>query len=167
MPKRVITCAIAGALMAAGLAATMSALAVERTLPAPPPSITPTQLIRARQASYELSVMTFSQLKRAADTGSDVTKQQFAATGLAQWAAVLPTLFPEGTGPGQTSVETHALAEVWSNRTGFLARANDYALATSRLADLAKAGDTSGFASQVAAVKKACDSCHADFKTRD
>ena len=141
------------------------ALAVERTPSAALP--TAAQIIRARQASYELSVMTFSQLKRAVDTGSDVTKQKFAADALAGWAAVLPTLYPEGTGPGQTSVETHALAEVWSNRGGFLARANDYAIATQRLVDIAKAGDAAGFASQLAVVKKACDSCHADFRARD
>ena len=139
--------------------------AVERIPPAAPP--TPAQIVRARQASYELSVVTFSQLKRAVDTGSDVTRQKFAADALAGWAAVLPTLYPEGTGPGQTSVETHALAEVWSNRGGFLARADDYAAATRRLVDMARSGDAAGFASQLAAVKKACDSCHADFKTRD
>ena len=155
---------VAGAL-ATVLAATSIATAVERTAPALPP--TPAQVIRARQASYELSVITFSQLKRAVDTGSDVTKQQFAATALAQWAAVLPTLYPEGTGPGQTRVETHALAEVWSNRAAFLARANEFSVATSRLVDLSKSGDGGGFASQLAAVRKACDSCHADFKTRD
>ena len=87
-------------------------------------------------------------------------------TALAQWAAVLPTLYSEGTGTGQTSVETHALAEVWSNRAAFLARANDFSAATSRLVELAKSGDASGFASQLDVVKKACDSCHADFKTR-
>lgn len=147
------------------LAATGIATALERTASAPPP--TAAQVVRARQASYELSVITFSQLKRAVETGSDVSKQKFAASALAQWAVALPTLFPEGTGPGETPIETGAKPEIWSNRAAFLARANDYAVATARLADMAKAGDTNGFASQLSVVKKACDSCHADFKTRD
>lgn len=165
MSGRFIAHVLAAALITMSGVAAVAALAVERTPSAAP--LTPVQIIRARQASYELSVMTFSQLKRAADTGSDVTKQKFAADALAGWAAVLPTLFPEGTGPSQTSVETHALAEVWSNRAGFLARANEFSVATSRLVDFARSGDTNGFANQIAVVKKACDSCHADFKTRD
>lgn len=114
-----------------------------------------------------MSVVTFSQLKRAVDTGSDVTKQKFAADALAGWAVALPTLYPDGTGPGQTPVETGALAEVWSNRSGFLARANAYKAATAKLVDSAKAGDAGQFANQVDAIKKACDACHADFKVRD
>jgi cytochrome c556 len=160
MPRKLVIGPLVTVLVATGIA-----MAAERTAPALPP--TPAQLIRARQVSYEMSVITFSQLKRAAEAGSDVTKHKFAADALAQWAAVLPTLYPEGTGPGQTSVESHALAEVWSNRAGFLARANNYSVATSRLVELAKSGDAAGFASQLAVVKKACDSCHADFKTRD
>jgi cytochrome c556 len=157
--------AAAAIIVAAGAAIFVDRFAVAQ--PAPAASPTPAQIIRARQAAYEMSVVTFSQLKRAVDTGSDVTKQKFAADALAGWAAALPTLFPPGTGPGQTAISTSAKAEVWSNRAAFVVRANDYAASTARLVDLAKAGDTSGFASQVGVVKKTCDSCHADFKTRD
>jgi cytochrome c556 len=142
-----------------------SKTALAQSPSAPPP--TPAQIIRARQAAYEMSVVTFSQLKRAVESGSDVTKQKFAADALAGWAAVLPTLYPDGTGPGQTAVETGALAEVWNNRGGFLSRANAYKAATAKLVDAAKAGDAAAFASQIDVVKKACDSCHADFKVRD
>jgi cytochrome c556 len=153
-----------------GAAAVLVALAAGKLAPAQSasvPSPTPAQIIRARQAAYEMSVVTFSQLKRAVDTGSDVTKQKFAADALAGWAVALQTLYPDGTGPGQTGVETGALAEVWSNRAGFLARANAYQAATAKLVDAAKAGDASQFANKVDAIKKACDSCHADFRTRD
>ena len=36
-----------------------------------------------------------------------------------------------------------------------------------QLVSAAKAGDASAFANQVDAIKKTCDSCHADFKVRD
>lgn len=130
------------------------------------PPATPAEIIRARQAAYEMSVVTFSQLKRAVDTGSDVTKQKFAADALAQWAAALPTLFPDGTASGQTSATTDVKSEVWSNRAGFLARANEFRAATARLVGLAKAGDANGFAAQVDVIKKSCDACHADFRNR-
>ena len=140
------------------------ALAQQPANASPP---TPAQIIRARQAAYEMSVVTFSQLERAVDSGSDVTKQKFAADALAGWAAALPTLYPDGTGPGQTAAVTGALVEVWINRSGFLTRANAYRAATAKLVDAAKAGDAAAFATQVDAVKKACDACHADFKVRD
>jgi len=165
MPRRHFVQASAAGVLALAFAIVAGRFALAQ--PASPPPPTPAQVIRARQAAYEMSVVTFSQLKRAADTGSDVTKQKFAADALAGWAAALPTLYPEGTGPGQTAVETGALAEVWSNRAGFLARANAYKAATAKLVDAAKAGDASQFANQVDAVKKACDACHADFKVRD
>jgi len=155
---------------AAGVLALAFAIVAGRVAlaqPASAPPLTPAQIVRARQAAYEMSVVTFSQLKRAVDTGSDVTKQKFAATALAEWAAALPTLFPEGTGPGQTALETGAKAEIWNNRGGFLARANEFTAASAKLVDAAKAGDASQFANQVDAVKKACDACHADFKVRD
>jgi cytochrome c556 len=166
MPRRLYPRAAIAGVIVASLAIVASRFALaQQPAAAPPP--TPAQIIRARQAAYEMSVVTFSQLKRAVDTGSDVTKQKFAADALAGWAAVLPTLYPDGTGPGQAAVQTGALAEVWTNRAGFLARANAYKGATAKLVDAAKAGDASEFANQVDAIKKACDSCHADFKVRD
>ena len=166
MHRRHLLRAAAAGVVAASAAILAGKFALAQPVSAAPPP-TPAQIIRARQAAYEMSVVTFSQLKRAVDTGSDVTKQKFAGDALAGWAVALPTLYPAGTGPGQTPAETGAKPEVWSNRGAFQARANDYIAATAKLVDMAKAGDTSGFAGQVDAVKKACDSCHADFKTRD
>jgi cytochrome c556 len=124
----------------------------------------PAQIVKARQASLMMSAVTFAGIKQALGEGTDASKLGFQSKALASWAAVLPTLFPAGTGPGQAG-DTEAKAEVWSNRAGFEARAADYAAATAKLADLAKASDTPGFTAQIAVVKKACDSCHSDFKT--
>ena len=82
------------------------------------------------------------------------------------WFILLPALFPAGTGAGQSSVETKAKPEIWTNWSTFQSRASDYAAATAKLADLAKAGDTPGFTAQLDVVKKSCDACHSDFKAR-
>ena len=148
-----------GVCAAAMLAAVTATVAAE-TASAP----TPAQIVKARQASLEMSAITFGSMKQAAAAGTDASKLGFPAKALSEWALVLPTLFPAGTGPGQAG-ETEAKAEIWSNRAGFEARAADYAAATAKLADLAKANDTPGFTAQLAVVKKSCDSCHSDFKT--
>ena len=127
---------------------------------------TPAQIVKARQAALEMSAITFGAMKQAMDGGADASKQGFQAHALASWAAALPTLFPTGTGAGQTTSETKAKPEIWTNRAGFDARAADYAAATAKLADLSKAGDTPGFTAQLGLVKKACDACHSDFKER-
>jgi cytochrome c556 len=129
-----------------------------------PASPTPAQIVKARQAAYEMSAVTFASLKQGAAGGTDVSKLGFPANALAAWAAALPGMFPAGTGQGAAGIDTKAKAEIWTNRAGFEARDADYAAATAKLADLVKAGDSAGFTAQLAVVKKACDSCHADFK---
>ena len=131
-----------------------------------PAAPSPAQIIKARQAGLDMSAITFSALKQAVESGADVSKFGYQAHALAGWATALPTLFPAGTGEGQAGVDTKAKPEIWSNRAGFEARAADYAAATAKLADFAKAGDAAGFASQLPLVKKACDACHTDFKER-
>jgi len=151
------------AILCAGVATlALAAMAEAETASAP----TPAQVVKARQASLDMSAVTFGAIKQALDGGVDVSKLGFQAHALSLWAAALPTMFPAGTGQGQTASETKAKPEVWSNRTGFEARAADYAAATAKLADLSKAGDTPGFTAQLALVKKTCDACHSDFKER-
>ncbi len=132
------------------------------------PSIayTPQQIIAARQASYEMSVMSFASMKQAMKDGGLAKKQGFAAEGLAKWAKVLPTLFPVGTGKGETAMETQARPEIWSDRAGFEKAAANYIAATEKLSALAQANDTPAFTTQLGEVKHACDSCHDSYKER-
>ena len=128
--------------------------------------LTPQQVVQARQAALEMSVMTLAQLRRASDSGDDVKKQGFAAGSLALWAKTLPILFPAGTGMGQTPIESKAKPEIWTNRALFDSRAADYAAATTKLFELSQAGDSAGFAAQLDVVKKTCSACHSDFQAR-
>jgi len=147
-------------LCAAAAVVALSAVGLHAETAASP---TPAQIVKARQASLEMSAITYASLKQGAASG-DVSKLGFPANALASWAAALPSLFPAGTAQGTAGLDTKAKAEIWSNRAGFEARAADYAAATAKLADLAKANDAAGFTAQLAVVKKSCDSCHSDFK---
>jgi cytochrome c556 len=151
------------ALICLGLAAVAAAgLAQAQTVS--PPSLT--QIVQARQASLEMSAVTFGEMKQAMDSGGDVKKQAFVANALSDWSKVLPTMFPAGTGVGQVSIPTKARPEIWTNRAVFESRAADYAAATAKLSQLAQAGDTPGFTAQLDVVKKACSACHTDFQAR-
>jgi cytochrome c556 len=128
--------------------------------------LTAAQVVQARQASLEMSVMTMAYLKNASENGVELKKLGFAANALALWAKTLPILFPAGTAMGQTPIDSKAKPEIWTNRAQFESRAADYAAATTKLFDLSQAGDSAGFAAQLGVVKKACDGCHSDFQAR-
>jgi cytochrome c556 len=120
--------------------------------------------IAARQASLDMSAITFHSMEDATKAGSEAKSQGFAAAALAKWAKALPRMFPAGTGKGDTSANTQALPAIWQDHAGFDRAAANYAAATARLAELAAANDTAGFTKQLGEVNQACSSCHARYK---
>jgi cytochrome c556 len=125
------------------------------------------KIIAARQASLAMSVVTFGAMAHATDGGAEAKTQGFAANALARWARVLPTMFPAGTGADNADgAKTRALPAIWSDRAGFDKAAADYAEATSKLLDLAKAGDTPGFKAQLKVVDGTCDACHERYREK-
>lgn len=116
--------------------------------------------IKGRQASFLMSAALFNGMKGAIDRGDDVKSQAFAARSLAGWAKALPGMFPAGS----TSATSEALPVIWSDRAGFEARAAAYATAAAKLAELAKAGDKAGFATQWAEVGGTCKGCHDTYR---
>lgn len=141
------------------LAATAPA---SRALPAA--SADPTaDVIAGRKAAFLMSGALFGQIKAGVDRGDDPKTLGFAARALSRWATALPGMFPAGS----TSPASEALPAVWSDRAGFEARAADYAAATAKLADLARAGDKPGFAAQFAVVGGTCKACHDRYRKPD
>lgn len=141
------------------------ALATPFAIAAPPPSLA--GLIAARQTMLDMSAITFAYMHEASKAGRAVKTLAYPAQTLEQWARILPSLFPDGTGEGQTSSPTKALPAVWRDRAGFEAAAAEYAEAAAKLKALAKANDAAGFADQLAEVNQACKVCHTTYKEPD
>jgi cytochrome c556 len=129
-----------------------------------PPDVSGADVIAARQATLDMSSITFHSMYGAMKAGRDAKSQSYPAAALAKWAKALPRMFPPGTGQGETSMSTQALAVVWRDRGDFDHAAATYATSTSRLAALAEANDTEGFTRQLAEVDQACHSCHDRYK---
>jgi cytochrome c556 len=123
--------------------------------------------ISARQASLDMSSITFRSMGDAMKAGREAKSQGYPAAVLAKWAKILPRMFPSGTGKGETSANTQALPSIWRDRAGFDRAAASYADATARLAALAVANDTAGFTEQLGGVKQACSFCHSSYKGGD
>jgi len=133
--------------------------------PVPPP--TAQQIVLARQAAFEMSAITFGSLKVAMRDGKEAKTQGFYTGAMVYWARALPSMFPSGTGMGETAASTGALSDIWTNRRDFEAKSADYVAAVTKLNDIVKSNDTAAFTSQLMAIKDACDACHKDYKTRD
>jgi len=124
-------------------------------------------VIAARQASLDMSSITFRSMGDAMKAGREAKSQGYSAAALAKWAKVLPRMFPPGSGSGETSAFSQALPTIWRDRAGFDWAAANYADATARLAALAAANDTAGFTKQLDEVNQACTFCHASYKAGD
>ncbi len=119
--------------------------------------LTPQQIVAARQASFHLSGAAMGNMKAVIDGGGDVSRQAYAARGVARWARALPTMFPDST---RSVTPTRARAEIFANRADFEAKAAAYADAADRLAAAAQSGDREAFAAQHRATAATCAACH-------
>jgi cytochrome c556 len=90
--------------------------------------------IAARQASLDMSSITFRSMGDAMKAGREAKSQGYPAATLAKWAKVLPRMFPAGTGEGETSASSQARPAIWRDRAGFDQAASNYAAAAARLA---------------------------------
>jgi cytochrome c556 len=126
--------------------------------------VSATDVIIARQASLDMSSITFRSMLDAMKAGREAKSQGYPAAALTKWAKALPRMFPPGSGKGETSVSTQALFLIWRDRAGFDRAAANYVAATARLAALAAANDTPEFSRQLEEVDRACGSCHARYK---
>lgn len=121
------------------------------------PGLSPQQIVAARQAAYHLSGAAMGHMNAAIERGGDIAAQAYAARGVARWARVLPTMFPDstrGVGPSR------ARPEIWASRADFEAKAAAYADAAARLAAVAESGDRDAFATQFRTTVATCRACH-------
>ena len=87
-----------------------------------------------------------------------------AATTLNNTAKVIPSVFPAGTGPDKG--KTDALPVIWQNKADFDAKAKALEEASSRLLQLAQAGDEAGAKAQFPNVGRACGGCHETYRLK-
>ncbi|HEY2619493.1 MAG TPA: cytochrome c [Acetobacteraceae bacterium] len=122
-----------------------------------------TDPIETRQAGQDLFAATYAGIRFVVTAKGDVKTLERPARAMARWMKQFPTQFPKGSEEGHN---TKALPAVWSDSEGFLKTANEMVDATTRLAELAKAGDADAVAAQVKAVGEVCDACHREYRAR-
>lgn len=125
---------------------------------------TTAELIAARKAMMNMAAtLTFESVMPATRNGTDVKRQEHAAKGLAHFGHSISGLFPDDS----LAPDSRALPAIWANKADFEAKAHAFGEASARLAQLAKAGDSAGFAAQSKVVAGGCNSCHSLYRAEE
>lgn len=144
-------------------AALLAAAMAPQSRASEPASVSPGDLVAARQGGMAMSVFTLARLSAAAAADAPLTQAALPTKGLAQFAQALPALFA----PETMSVDgTGALPAVWQDEEAFAARIADYQAATTALADAARADNHEAFNTALASTKAACQACHDAFRAK-
>jgi cytochrome c556 len=76
-------------------------------------------------------------------------------------------LFPEGSGKGDTDVQSAALPVIWEQWSGFEEAANAFETESGKLVEAVESGDQAAIARQLGALgKQGCGNCHEDFREK-
>ena len=116
-------------------------------------------VIEDRKANFKANNASMRTIGGALGTG-DFATIAAEAQKIADWAAVMPDYFPEGSGTGDTS----ARAAIWENFEGFTAAAKANHNAALTLLAAAEAGDVNAAKSALGEVGGTCKACHQQFK---
>lgn len=147
-------------LIAVGLIFSCTAAAHAQALSA---TLQPDQIIAIRQAIMDLQSGSAAAMKAAIGEKADVKPLTDTAKGIVASSKIIPTLFPPGI---ETGNHTKAKAAIWSNHADFVKRAGNLTAAGEKLVTLAEANDKAGFATQFAALGRACGACHREYKEK-
>jgi len=120
-------------------------------------------VIELRQAGMDLVSGDFAGIRAVLAAKGDVKTLDNPARAIGRYLRLHPTLFPKGSEQGH---DTRALPAIWSDSAGFQKVADESANAAMKMADLAKAGDADGVATQVKILGDGCASCHRTYRAR-
>ncbi len=117
--------------------------------------------VELRQTGLDLVNGSFGGIRAVVAAKGDVKTLESPAKAIARFAALMPGLFPKGSDAG-----TKAKPEIWSDMDGFVKAAAGLGAASTKLAELAKAGDAEGVEAQVKLVGAACAACHNAYRAK-
>ncbi|MDD3446996.1 MAG: cytochrome c [Zavarzinia sp.] len=113
-----------------------------------------------REAAMKEAGGALKALGGAAKAGTVTPDDVAKAQALADFAAALPGLFPEGT----MSDKSRALADIWDDPGAFEAKVKEFAGAADTVLAAAKSGDAAALGAAVGATGPTCGGCHKMFR---
>ena len=120
-------------------------------------------LIETRQVGFALLAGDFAGIRAVATAKGDVKTLENPGKAMVRYAALIPSLFPQGTAAGNN---TKALPEIWSDNAGFQKAAAALGEAAGGLVKASAAGDAAGVDAAIKAIGDACGACHRTYRAR-
>lgn len=131
---------------------------------APPLDPALEQAMETRHEGFETIGESFKTITDTLKAGGSLNPELAeSAQTLATLAREIGTWFPPGSGP-ESGRDTEALPAIWEQPEAFTEARLRLERETTRLAELAQAGDAAAFADQVGRVGESCKNCHDRFR---
>lgn len=123
----------------------------------------PAAQVDYRQDHMEKLLGAARQLNAFARDGQGTVAEMADPAGrVAEVAAVIDTLFPEGTAVGVG--DSNALAEIWANPDDFTAKRQGLKDASAGLSAAVATGDEAAVKAAIATLGDACSACHSTYR---
>ena len=122
-----------------------------------PVSMAEADVISERKANFKSNGMAMRQIGRLIGAGDFETIAE-KAQSIADWAAVMPDYFPEGSNSAGTN------PAIWQEFDKFSALAKANQEAALMVVEAAEAGDASAIGAGMQALGATCKSCHRSYK---
>ncbi len=119
-------------------------------------------VIAQRRAGLHHAGDQFQAIKNVSDARGDLRPLVGQIDELTAFFRDLPTLFPAGSGTG----DTKALPTIWSERAGFEQAAANLVTQLGALRAVAAAGDNAAFPAAFNQTGAACGACHRTYRGR-
>jgi cytochrome c556 len=116
-------------------------------------------IVDERVKGFKAHVENLKAVKAAVDSG-DASAAVDPAKEMVAFAKTIPSLFPEGSGTG----DTRALPTIWSDWAGFEKVAADHLEAVEELEAAAESGDAAALGAQLKATGATCGACHKAYR---
>ena len=116
-------------------------------------------VINERKSSFKKSQQDIKSLYASIRSGNLDNIKTYSIS-LAEWAAVMPDYFPEGSGGGVSD----ASAKIWEDFDGFEEAAKKFELAALSVVEAANLSDQDAIMAAASTVGDSCKSCHRKFK---
>lgn len=128
----------------------------------------PEDLIKSRQAVMRIFASSLTGLGNVAQGKvSQPGHMANYANSLASVAAILPDMFPAGTGP-ESGVETRALPAIWDDPAGVQEVLGVTNAAVTALVAAAEAGDAAAVGAALGDLgKNGCGACHTKYRAQN
>ena len=118
-----------------------------------------TGVVKERMDSFKKSQQDIKALY-ASIRGGNLDEIKTYSMSLAEWAAVMPEYFPEGSGGGVSD----ASAKIWEDFDGFKEAAKKFEVAALSVVEAANVSDIDAIMAAASTVGDSCKSCHRKFK---